>query len=93
MGKLTNDMTRLRGEVNALRDDRVALMQQLAGGAKELATTVSAMQADFAATHSAMARKTRRERASYVSSIEKLVGRMRKMNAADLAGARRAWFV
>jgi len=92
MGNLTDDMTRLRGEVDALRSDRGALMQELARGAKELASTVSAMQADFAAAHTAMARKTRRERASYVAKIKKQVGRMRKENASDLAGAARAWF-
>ena len=92
MGNLTDDMTRLRGEVDAMRSDRGALMQNLALGAKELAFMVSAMQADFAAAHAAMARKTRRERVSYVTKIKKQVGRMRKENASDLAGAARAWF-
>jgi hypothetical protein len=92
MGNLTNDMTRLRGEVDALRSDRGALMQDLARGAKNLASTVSAMQADFAAAHTAMARKTRKERTSYVGNIKKTVGRMRKENASDLAGAARVWF-
>jgi len=85
MGNLTDDMTRLRGEVDALRGARGALMQ-------ELAATVSAMQSDFAAAHTAMAKKTRRERVSYVARINKRVGRMRKENASDLAGASRAWF-
>ena len=85
MGNLTDDMTRLRGEVDALRGARGALMQ-------ELAATVSAMQSDFAAAHTAMAKKTRRERVSYVARINKQVGRTRKENAADLAGASRAWF-
>jgi len=91
MGNLTDDMTRLRGEVDALRSDRGALMQELARGARDLASTVSAMQADFAATHATMARKTRRERASYVARIKKQVGRMRKATSSDLAGARSAW--
>ena len=91
MGNLTDDMTRLRGEVDALRSDRGALMQELARGAKELTSTVSAMQADFAAAHNAMARKSRRERASYVARIKKQVGRMRKETSSDLDGARRAW--
>ena len=85
MGNLTDDMTRLRGEVDALRGARGALMQ-------ELAATVSAMQSGFAAAHTAMAKKTRRERVSYVARINKQVGRMRKENASDLAGASRAWF-
>jgi hypothetical protein len=91
MGNLTDDMTRLRGEVDALRSDRGALMQELARGAKDLASTVSAMQADFAAAHAAMARKTGKARASYVAKIKRQVGRMRKETSSDLAGARRAW--
>ena len=91
MGNLTDDMTRLRGEVDALRSDRGALMQELARGARDLASTVSAMQADFAAAHAAMARKTGKARASYVARIKKQVGRMKKETAADLAGARRVW--
>lgn len=92
MGKLTDDMTRLRGEIDALRSDRGALMQDLARGAKDLASTVSAMQAGFAAAHAAMARNTGKARASYVARITKQVGRMRQENASDLAGASRAWF-
>jgi hypothetical protein len=92
MGNLTDDMTRLRGEVDALRSDRGALMQELARGAKDLASTVSAMQADFAAAHATMARKTGKARVSYVARIKRQVGRMRKENAADLAGASQVWF-
>jgi hypothetical protein len=69
MGNLTDDMTRLRGEVDALRSDRGALMQNLERGAKELAFTVSAMQADFAAAHTAMAKKTGQERAAFVADV------------------------
>ena len=92
MGNLTDDMTRLRGEVDALRSDRGALMQELARGPKKLASTVSALQADFSAAHATMARKTGKARASYVARIKKRVGQMRKENAADLAGASQVWF-
>ncbi len=92
MRHLTDDMARLRGEVDALRSDRGALMQELARGAKDLASSVSAMQAGFAAAHATMARKTGRARATYVSRIKRQVGRMRKENASDLAGASQVWF-
>jgi len=92
MGNLTDDMTRLRGEVDALRSDRGTLMQELARGAKDLAFTVSAMQDGFADAHTTMSRKTGKARASYVGRIKKQVGRMRKENASDLAGASHAWF-
>jgi hypothetical protein len=92
MGNLTDDMTRLRGEVDTLRSDRGALMQELARGAKDLASSVSAMQFGFAAAHATMARKTGKARTSYVARIKRQVGRMRKENATDLAGASKVWF-
>jgi len=92
MGNLTNDMTRLRQEVDSLRSDRGSLMQELARGAKELASTVSAMQADFSAAHAAMAESTGRARAEYLADIKRQVSNMINENAADRAGAARVWF-
>ena len=69
MGNLTDDITRLRGEVDALRSDRGALMQELACGAKDLASTVSAMLAGFDVAHTAMAKKTREERRTFLSGM------------------------
>ena len=84
MGNITNDMTRLRGEIDVLRGARGALI-------RDLTATVSAMRAGFDAAHTAMAKKNRRDRVSYVTGIKKQVSKMRKENAADLAGARNAW--
>jgi len=69
MGNLTDDMTRLRGEVDALRSERGALMQELTRGARDLAATVSAMQSGFAAAHTAMAKKTSEEREAFVADM------------------------
>jgi len=69
MGNLTDDMTRLRGEVDALRSERGALMQELTRGARNLASTVSAMQANFAAAHATMAKKTSEEREAFVADM------------------------
>ena len=91
MGNLTDDMTRLRGEVDALRSDRGALMQTLARGVKDLASSVSAIRADFSEVHAAMARRSKKDLAAYVTGIRKRVTTMRNANAADLAGASRAW--
>ena len=85
MGNLTDDMTRLRGEVDALRGTRGVMLQ-------ELTTAVATMRADFTSAHTAMARKTGKARASYVARVKKQVGRMRKENAADITGASQAWF-
>lgn len=69
MGNLTDDMTRLRGEIDALRGARGALMQEMARGTRDLANTVSAMRADFATAHTAMAKKTRKQRGVFLSSM------------------------
>ena len=69
MGNLTDDMTRLRGEVEAMRGARCALMQDLASGASELTKVVAAMRADFASAHTEMARTTSGERKSFVADV------------------------
>ena len=69
MGNLTDDMTRLRGEVDSLRRTRGALMQGLAHGASDLAAAVTAMRADFTAAHAAMAKQTRGEREAFVAAV------------------------
>ncbi len=69
MGNLTDDMTRLRGEVDALRGARGALMQDLTRGARDLTTAVAAMRADFTSAHAAMAKQTRGERETFVAAV------------------------
>ena len=69
MGNLTDDMTRLRGEVDALRNARGALMQGLARGVREMADEVSAMRAGFANTHAAMAKKAKENRGAFVTEM------------------------
>ena len=91
MGNLTNDMTRLRGEVDGLKAARVALMQELAQGTKNRTSEVSAMLSDFAGAHASMAKKEKKMRLAFVSGVKKRVGRLRKEVISDIAGARRAW--
>lgn len=69
MGNLTDDMTRLRGEVDALRSAREMLMNDLTCGARDLTTAVAAMRADFTSAHAAMAKKTRAERENFVAAM------------------------
>ena len=73
MGNLTSDMTRLRGEVDALRSNRGALMQDLMRGARDLTTAVAAMRADFTSAHVAMAKQARAERGAFVASVTREV--------------------
>ncbi|MBU1053961.1 MAG: hypothetical protein KKC46_09045 [Proteobacteria bacterium] len=88
MGNLTNDMNRLRGEVDALRGARGALVQDLARGSRDLSSTVSAMRADFAAAHAAMAKQTRGEREAFVvagiNEVNSLIGAFSR-DRADMA--------
>ena len=69
MGNLTGDMTRLRGEVEALRGARGALMNDLTRGTRDLTTAVAAMRADFTSAHAAMAKKTGEERGAFVAAV------------------------
>lgn len=69
MGNLTDDMTRLRGEIDALRNARGALIHDLAQGAKNLAGEVFAMRAGFAGAHAARAKMAKEERRDFVSGM------------------------
>ena len=103
MGRLLEDMTRLVGEIQALRGSRQAFK-------KDLAMDVFEMCADFSDTHARMAKRTKEERLAFVDNLKQNVAELRrKIRAdldnlkqrvaelkqairADLAGARRAWF-
>jgi len=69
MGNLTDDMTRLRGEVEALRGVRGALMNDLTRGARDLTTAVADMRADFTTAHAAMTKKTGEVREAFVAAV------------------------
>lgn len=78
MGNLTDDMTRLRGKIEALRCARGVLMQDLTRGTRDLRTAVAAMRADFTSAHAAMAKQAHREReafaAALISEVNSLLG-------------------
>ncbi len=92
MGNLTDDMTRLVGEINIMRNARETLMNDLARGTKEMKTFVATMLGNFSKAHREMARKAKADRTAFVSGLEKRVLKLRKEMATDLAGARRAWY-
>jgi hypothetical protein len=84
MGRLTEDMTRLCGEIVALRGARQ-------GFVKDLTRNVARMQANFRRARQEMGRKTRAERRAAINHLKKTVAGLRQEFAADLQGARRAW--
>ena len=84
MGGFTEDMTRLCGEIVALRGARQ-------GFVKDPTRNVARMQTTFRRARQEMARKTRAERRAAINHLKKTVAGLRQEFAADLQGARRAW--
>ena len=80
MGNLTDDMTRLRGEVDALRSDRGAQL-------RDRVATVKTLLSDFTAYHTAMAKKNR-ESAGYVRSEDQEAGRQDEKRERRRSGGR-----
>jgi hypothetical protein len=84
MGRFTDEMTRLVGEIVEVRSARKGFI-------KDLTHNTAALMANFHRAHRDMARKTKAERRANVAHLKKSVGAMRHAFAADLDGARRAW--
>jgi len=84
MGVLTDDMTRLRGEIAGLHGSLEAFVG-------DLKTGVVAMKGDFRKAHRQMAKKTAAERAAFVSGLVEKVAGLRSEFAADITGAHQAW--
>jgi len=98
MGNLTDDMTRLRNEIVALRGARGTLMQNLTHGATGLAAGVTRMLGEFHQSNARMARKTHADCAQFLAGVERTVNGLKKTVAglqakfaADLRGGREAW--
>ena len=85
MGNLTEGLSRLCGEIAALRDAR----QQ---SAKERKQAVADARAGFRTAFAEMNTKARAASFAAVSGIKTRVAGLRQGFAGDLAGARRAWF-
>lgn len=91
MGRLRDDMTRLAGEIQALRGSRRALRKELADGNRERQMDVFEMCADFANTQARVAKRTKEGRLAFLNCLRRTVGRLQRGMGADLAAARRAW--
>ena len=93
---LTNDITRLCGEITALRDSRAVLRTNLAQGREDREGTVSQMLADFRNTRKDVAERTQTELRNFVGTVKDAVTELKQGVAVfqeeflgDLAGARR----
>jgi hypothetical protein len=91
MGRLLEDMTRLVGEIQALRGSRQALRDELADGNRDRQMDVFEMCADFAGTQARMANRKKAERLACLKNLKRTVGGQQREIRADIAGARRAW--
>jgi len=92
MGVLTDDMTRLNGEINAARKVRGTLMENLAQMKRNLTRQMKTFRAGFRKAHREMADSTAEERAAFVLDLTETVAGLCTEVAADLAGAHRAFF-
>lgn len=98
ISNLTNDMTRLCGEIAALRSSRADLMSNLAEGREEMQVAVSQMVAGFGEARSEMAKQTKAELTGFVVRVKEEVAELREQVAQkqneireDIAGAHHAW--
>ena len=91
MGRLTDDTTRLVGEIHAGRDERGRLMRDLKSATVEMKGAVGGMQAGFRSAHADMARRQRRMLHGFTAGLRGTVAGLRKGFADDLAGAHKVW--
>jgi len=91
MGRLLEDMTRLSGEIQALRGSRRAFRRELAEVNRDRRMDVVEMCADFAGTQARMANRKKAERFAFCKNLKRTVGGQQREIRAEMAAARRAW--
>jgi hypothetical protein len=88
---MTNDTTRLCGEIVALRNGRGALMDGLVRDHKDRNQSVFQFCAHTRSARAETAKRTKTERLSFLHNLKRAVNAQRREMRRDLAGARRAW--
>jgi hypothetical protein len=91
MGRLLQDMTRLSGEIQALRGSRQTFRKELADGNRERERDVAEMCGDFSGTQTRMAERMRAGRLAFLKNLKQTVSGQQRDMRADIAAARRAW--
>ncbi len=91
MGRFSEEVAQLCGEIRALRSERQAMKRDLEVETSERRRTVAGMRSGFSGAHREMAREARAHRRAFLSNLRGSVARRRHEFRADLAGARRAW--
>ena len=88
---LTHDMTRLCGEIAAMRKGRGALMDRLVCNHKDRNQSVFQFCVHTRSARGEMAKRTKTERLTFLHNLKRAVNAQRREMRRDLAGARRAW--
>jgi hypothetical protein len=91
MGMLTEDMTRLRGEILALRSSRQGLIHDLVRETKDRRADVSRMLASTSEALSAVARATKADRLGSIADLKSAVTDILSGVSTDICGIRHAW--
>lgn len=91
MGRVSDDMTRLCGEIAAMASVRDALMQDLSRTTNSRRARVADLLSSFSDARSEMARKTKADLAKFHSGVQRSVRRLLGEFRADMAGAKQAW--
>jgi hypothetical protein len=86
MGVLTDDLTRLRNEVLALRSARQGLIHDLERETEDRRAGVSRMLADFSKNFGAVARRTKADRLGSISDLKRTVTDLLTGVRTDLSG-------
>ncbi len=91
MGVLTEDLSRLRNEILALRSARQGSAQALERETEERRADVSQTLANFSESFAARARSMKACRLGSLSDLKRTVNGLRTEVRTDLGGIRQAW--
>ena len=91
MGCMTDDMSRLHGEISSLRRARETFLKDLEKGRYNRKLAVSEMRANFAFSRTARARRMKADLSRFVGGLKSGISARRRELNADRAGARRVW--
>lgn len=92
MGRLTDEMVRLCGEITSARNERLRLLRGVKQGATALRDQVTSMSNDLRRARGEMAARSRERRTAFASQLRTEVGDLRREVSSDLAAARRVFF-
>jgi len=88
---LTENMTRLCGDILTMRRMRGNMMNELQRDTQGRKQAVVELCTNLGNARTAMANQTKNERLAFMNNLKTSIGAQRRDMRNDLAGARRAW--